>query len=377
MDLGFTQEQEMLRRTARELLERECPTQLVRAMETDEKGYSPELWQKMAGLGWMGLSFPEQYGGSGGSFTDLVTLLEEMGRALVPGPFLPTVVLGGLTLFLAGSEEQKRRLLPQIAAGKALLTVALTEPDGRYEPGSITVRATPEKDGYVINGTKFFVLDAHVADHLMVVARTREGKDPAEGISLFLVDAHTPGIHLTPLQTMALDKQFEVTFENILVPKENLLGNLDHGGPVVERMLERAAVAKCAEIIGMAQKALELTVEYAKIRVQFGRPIGSFQALQHLCADMLVNLDSSKLLTYQAAWKISEGLPATKEASMAKAWASEACRQITQDAHQIHGGIAFMVEHDLQLYFRRVKAAESLFGSPEFHHELICREMGL
>ncbi len=377
MDLGLTPEQEMLRQTAREFLERECPSELVRAMEKDERGYSPELWKKMADLGWMGLPFPEAYGGGGGSFLDLTVLLEEMGRALLPGPFFPTVVLGGLTLLSDGSEAQKKRWLPSLRRGETFLTAGLTEPDGRYEASSVSLWAEPVGGEFALRGSKFFVPDAHVAQALILVARTQKQADPTQGISLFLLETPVPGLKLQALKTLALDKQFEVVLDQVWVSKENLIGPQDQGWPRVERILERAAVAQCAEVVGMAQKALEMTVEYAKIRVQFGRPIGSFQAIQHMCADMLVNLDSSKLLTYQAAWRIGEGLPAAKEAAMAKAWTSEACRQITADAHQIHGGIAFMVEHDLQLYFRRVKAAEALFGSPEFYHEWICREMNL
>ncbi|MCK4964190.1 MAG: acyl-CoA/acyl-ACP dehydrogenase [Dehalococcoidia bacterium] len=378
MDLGFSEEQEMLRKTARDFLETECPTSLVKEMAEDEQGYTAGLWGKMAELGWMGLALPEEYDGMGMSFLDLAVLLEEMGRACLPGPFFSTVVLGGLTILEAGNEEQKKDLLPKIAAGEAILTMALTEPSASYDPASITVKAVPDKDDYVISGTKLFVENANIADYLICVTRTRDGagKDE-EGITLFLVDGKSPGIATTLLKTIAGDKQCEVTFDNVRVPQKNMLGERDKGWPVVAKILQKATVAKCAEMIGGAQATLDMSVAYAKERIQFGRPIGSFQAIQHHCANMVTDVDGSRFITYQAAWKVSEGLPATMEVSMAKAWVSEAYRRVTQLGHQIHGGIGFCIDHDMPLYFKRAKAAEPTFGSADWHREIVARELGL
>ena len=377
MDLGFSEEQEMLRKTARDFLQTECPTTLVKEMADDEKGYTPELWAKMAELGWMGLALPEEYDGMGMSFLDLSVLLEEMGRACLPGPFFSTVVLGGFTIIEAGNEEQKKDLLPKIATGEMILALALTEPSASYDPASVTVQAVPDKDDYVISGTKLFVENAHIADYMVCVTRTKDGSSAEDGITLFLVDGKSPGISTTVLKTIAGDKQCEVIFDNVRVPKKNMLGELDKGWPVVVKMLEMAAVAKCAEMVGGAQAALDMSVAYAKERIQFGRPIGSFQAIQHHCANMVTDVDGSRFITYQAAWKVSEGLPATMEVSMAKAWVSEAYRRVTQLGHQIHGGIGFCMDHDMPLYFKEAKAAESTFGNADWHREIVAQQLGL
>ena len=377
MDLGFSEEQEMLRKTARDFLQTECPTTLVKEMADDEKGYTPDLWAKMAELGWMGLALPEEYDGMGMSFLDLSVLLEEMGRACLPGPFFSTVVLGGFTIIEAGNEEQKKDLLPKIATGEVILAMALTEPSASYDPASVTVQAVPDKDDYVISGTKLFVENAHIADYMVCVTRTKDGSSAEDGITLFLVDGKSPGISTTVLKTIAGDKQCEVIFDNVRVPKKNMLGDLDKGWPVVAKMLEMAAVAKCAEMVGGAQAALDMSVAYAKERIQFGRPIGSFQAIQHHCANMVTDVDGSRFITYQAAWKVSEGLPATMEVSMAKAWVSEAYRRVTQLGHQIHGGIGFCMDHDMPLYFKEAKAAESTFGNADWHREIVAQQLGL
>ncbi|MEE8471080.1 MAG: acyl-CoA dehydrogenase family protein, partial [Dehalococcoidia bacterium] len=224
MDLGLSEEQEMLKTTARDFLRKECPKQLVRQMDESDEGYSPELWRKMADMGWLGLPFPEEYGGGGGSFLDLAVLLEEMGYNILPGPFFSTLVLGGLSILAAGSEEQKKELLPRVASGDMILTLALTEPSARYDAASVRTKAVAQNGEYIINGTKLFVPDAHVADFILCVARTREGDNPEDGITIFLVDAGNPGVKCTVLKTLARDKQCEIVFDNARVPEENIVG---------------------------------------------------------------------------------------------------------------------------------------------------------
>jgi alkylation response protein AidB-like acyl-CoA dehydrogenase len=377
MDLGWNEEQEMLRKTARDFLAKECSPTLIRAIEEDEKGYSPELYQKMAELGWLGLVFPDKYGGGDGDFLDLIVLREEMGRYLVPDTFLSTVVHCGLPILFAGNEEQKQKYLPQIASGKAILTLALTEPSATYDPGGITVRVVADKDDYVINGTKLFVSNAHIADYLLCAARTKETARKEEGITLFLVDGKSPGISCTLLKTIASDRQCEVNFQNVKVPKNNVLGEVNKGWAVLSKALEKAAIAECTIMLGGAQQVLGMTVNYAKERIQFDRPIGSFQAIQHKCANMLIDIDGAKYITYQAAWKSGEGLDCIREVSMAKAWVSEAYQRVCIEAHQIHGGIGFTKEHDLQLYFRRAKKSELAFGDGTYHRELVAQQLGL
>ena len=377
MDLSFSEEQEMLWKSARDFLADKCEKTLVREMEEDERGYVPELWQEMADLGWVGLPFPEKYGGGGFSFLDLVVLLEEMGRACLPGPFVSTVVLGGMPVAEFGTEEQKQDILPKVCAGKAIMTLALTEPSARYEAASVQVKAVAEGDGYVIDGTKLFVNDANVADYMIVVARTTEKANPEEGITLFIVDAKSPGISTFVLRTIAGDKQCEVSFDKVKVPKANVLGKVDQGWGMVKRIMEWAALAKAAEMMGGAQQVLEMTVEYAKERVQFDRPIGSFQIIQHYLADMSIDVDSSRVSLHKAAWMLSEGMECTKEISVIKGWLSEAYRRVAAQSHQIHGAIGFTKDHDLELYFRRAKAGELYFGDADFHREIVAQQLGL
>jgi alkylation response protein AidB-like acyl-CoA dehydrogenase len=377
MDLGLSEEQEMLRKSARDFLQKECPKRLIRQLDESDEGYSSELWDKMAELGWMGLVFPEKYGGSGRSFLDLAILLEEMGYNIVPGPFFSTVVLGGLTILAAGSEKQRKQFLPKIARGEMILSLALTEPSASYDAASVKTEAIARDGEYVIRGTKLFVLNANVADYILCVARTRRTNNPEDGFTLFLVDAESPGLECALLKTLARDKQCEVVFDNVTVSERSVVGKRDEGWSVVKDILQKAAVAKCAEMVGGAQAALDMAVNYAKERVQFGRPIGSFQAIQHYCADMAMDVSGSRFVTYKAAWKVSEGLPAALDAAIAKAWVSEAYGRVALSAHQIFGAIGFTMDHDIHLYYRQAKASEIIFGGADFHRAVVACELGL
>ena len=377
MDFTLSEEQEMLRKTARDFLSDKCPKSLVREMGADEKGYLPELWQEMAGLGWMGLVFPEKYGGSDMSFLDLAVLLEEMGRACLPGPFFSTVVPGGLTILDAGNEEQKQDYLPKIAGGEAIFTLALTEASAQYDAASIAVEATADKDAYIIDVIKLFVPDAHIADCLLCVARTSEPSKPEDGLTIFIVDTKSPGLSYEALKTIASDKLYEVVFDQVKVPRENILGQLDQGWSVVQKMIDRAVVAKCCDSVGIVQQALEMTLDHAKERRQFDRPIGSFQIIQHYCADMATDVDGMRFSTYQAAWMLSEGIPCAKEIAIAKVWVGDAYERVVTLAHQIHGAIGCTIDHDLQLYTKRGKAAQLSFGSGDFYREIVAQQMGL
>ena len=377
MDFNFNEEQKMLKTSAREFLEKECPKSLVKQMVEDEKGNPPELWHKMAELGWLGLIFPEKYGGTGGNLLDLVALEEEMGRACLPGAFFSTVLLGGLFILNNGNEEQKQDLLPKVAEGKVILTLALTEPNGSYEAAAVETKAISDKDDYVISGTKLYIPDAHIADYIICIARTKKGTTPEDGITAFLVERKSPGISCTLLKTIVGDKLCEVIFDKVRVPKKNIVGKLDHAWGPLEKTLQQVSIAKCAESVGGAQKVLEMAADHAKERIVFDRPLGSFPVIQHYIANMMMDIDSSKFLTYEAAWKFSEGLPCAKEIAMAKAWTSEAYRRVTATGHQIYGGIGFTVESDMHLYFRRAKAGEVTLGDGNFQREVLAKELGM
>ncbi|MGD0765225.1 MAG: acyl-CoA dehydrogenase family protein [Dehalococcoidia bacterium] len=378
MDLGLSEEQELLRNFARDFLEKECPESLVREMEEDEKGYSPQLWKGMVDQGWLGLIVPPEHGGSGMGFLDLVILTEEFGRALVPGPFLSTQSGGAIPLLDAGSEAQKKEHLPKIAAGEEIWTLAMTEPSARFDAEGVQLEAKVDGDKLVLNGTKLFVRDAQVADYLLVAVRTKKGAAAEDGITLVAVDAKSPGISYTALRTIGSDKQAEVKFENVAVPKANVIGDIDKGWPLLNKLLLKAAALECAYLVGLAQMDFEITVNYAKERVQFGRPIGSFQAIQHKCADMVTDVDGARFLMYKAAWSVAGDEPdAEQSVHMAKAWCNEATRRVVAHGQQIHGGIGFTKDYKIQLYFRRQKMADLMWGDADFHRELVAQSLAL
>lgn len=371
MDYGLNEQQEMLKKTARDFLNTGYSKKLVKRMMLDERGYPQELWHKMAELGWIGLAFPEKYGGTGGSFLDLAVLLEEMGRACLPSPFFATVNLAGMIILETGNETQKQEILPKIAEGKLIVTLAWTEPGGGYYPDKLTTKAVVDGNNYVISGTKLFVPYAHVADYIICVART------TSGVTLFLVDTRSQGISYTLLKAIDGDKQFEVVFDNVKVLKKDIFGKKGRGNIQLREVLQKAAVAKCVEMVGGAQQVLEMTVDYVKNRKQFGLPVGAFQAVQHHCANMLTDIDTSRFLSYKAAWRISENLPYNREASIAKAWVSDAYKRVTKLGHQSMGGVSLMEDHDMPLYSKRAKAAELTFGDADFHREVLAQELGL
>jgi alkylation response protein AidB-like acyl-CoA dehydrogenase len=368
VDFALSAEQELLKKEARHFLETECPKSMVKKLEASELGYSPEMWKKMADLGWLGLILPEAYGGVGGSLLDLAVMLEEVGRTTAPSPIFSTMVMGVLPILEAGNEQQKNHLLPRVANGEVLLTMALAEPEADYQPQYLSTHATHHKDGvFSITGTKLFVQNAHTANYLLVVARTGKVNAAGDGISIFIIDSDTSGVASTPLITIAADKQFEVMLDKVPCSNNDVLGGLNKGWPIVESTLRKATALQCVEMVGVAHKALELTAGYAATRIQFARPIGSFQAVQHRLADMLTDVESARWLSYQAVWRLDKGLPAAREVSIAKAWTSDACQRVVSGAHHIHGGVGFDVDYDLHYHFRWSKALELNLGSAPIH----------
>ncbi len=378
MNFGFNEEQELLRGTARKFFENECPSEVVRKLMDTPEGMTPALWGKLGEQGWLGLIYPEECDGMGLGLVDLVVLMEEMGRAVVPGPYFSAVLLGGLAILEAGTEAQKKEWLPKIASGQKRATLAWMEPSATLGVEGVTLPAVEKGGTFTLSGTKLFVPDAHTADAIVVAARTTVGRSE-DGVSLFLVPKGARGLEVKLLPTMDQTRKLcEVTLADVVVGGEALLGAAGAGWTPLSRVLDRATVALCAEMCGGAQKVLDMTVEYAKIRHAFGRPIGSYQGVKHKAADMLVDVENSKSITYYAAWALDEGVAeGPLAASMAKAYVSDAYRRVSAAGIQLHGGIGFTWEHDLHLYFKRAKGSEFTFGDATYHRERVAQLVNL
>ena len=376
MDFAFSEEQEMLRSAARDLLGKASPPSVVRRLMETPDAYDAGLWGKLAEQGWTALGIPEEYGGFG-TFLDLTVVLEETGRVLLPGPYFETMGMAVPALLEAGSDVQKKEVLGAIAKGEARATVALTEPSGRWDADGITLTAQPAGEGWRLDGTKLFVPGAGVADYMVVAARTRGSGE--EGVTLFLVRGRPAGMTVTPLKTLDMThKWYEVKFEGVELPADAVMGEAGQGWRPLRRALDWATAAICAEMVGGAQKVLEDSVQYAKTRQQFGKPIGIYQAVSHRLADMLLEVESAKSVTYYAAWTVDADAPDRSLAcSIAKAYTSDAYRHATGGGIQVHGGIGFTWEHDMHLYFKRSKASEVTLGDPTYHRELVAQALDL
>jgi alkylation response protein AidB-like acyl-CoA dehydrogenase len=366
MNFSFSEDQTLLRNSVRAALDEQCKPARVRAMMDDERGYDEALWGEMAKLGWLGLPFAEEQGGAGLGLVELALVLEEMGRAAYPGPYFASVVLAGLGLQAGGSAAQKERWLPAIASGQARGTAALLEDSLDWDPASTTATAARRDAGFRLSGVKRFVPWAHVADVALVPARG------PEGVSLFLLDPRAPGVTLTPMVGIDLTTRWsEMRLDGAA---GELMGPVGGAGPVLEGLLRRAAVGASAEMLGAARRCLDMSVGYAKVREQFGQLIGSFQAVRHRCAEMLLEVEKAHAAVYYAAWALGAGAEdAAMAASVCKSFVSEAARQVCGDAIQVHGGIGFTWEYDLHLYFKRAKALEPLYGDAAYHRELLVR----
>jgi alkylation response protein AidB-like acyl-CoA dehydrogenase len=376
VNFAFSEEQEELRRITRQFLEAKSPESEVRRLMDTTEGYDAAVWSQMAEeLGLQSLIIPEEYGGQGFTCVELTVVLEEMGRALLCAPFFSSVLLATNTLLHSGDEAAKKELLPQIASGETIATLAFTEPNGRWDAQGIEATARRDGDAWKIDGTKMFVLDGHTANLILVAARTGDG-DAAQSVSLFSVNGDAEGLTRTALSTMdQTRKQAKLEFSGV---PATLIGTEGKGWDVLARVLDLAAVGLAAEQVGGAQFVLEMSVQYAKDRVQFGRPIGSFQAIKHKCADMLVEVESAKSAAYYAAWcaaELNDELP--EVACLAKAYCSEAYFHAAAENIQIHGGIGFTWEHPAHLYFKRAKSSELLFGDPTYHRELLAQRLGI
>ncbi|MBE0480937.1 MAG: acyl-CoA/acyl-ACP dehydrogenase, partial [Dehalococcoidia bacterium] len=373
-DFALSEEQEMLRKSARDFLTAHCPKSVVREIEESDAGYSTDLWRKMADLGWLGLNLPEEYGGAGLSLLDLAVLFEEFGRAALHGPMSCTMVLGALPVMDYGDGPQREGILPEVARGKMILTMAVSEANASEEPRFSATRAASEKNNLFLTGTKLFVPYAHVADKILTLARTEGNPGDSDGLTLFILDRDQPGVSLSPMVNIAADRKFEMRLERVPAGKD-IIGARHAAMPVVRSTLEKAAAIQCAEMVGGAQQELEITAEHARTRVQFDRPLGSFQAVQHRLADMFIDVNGARWVTYQAIWRLSEGLPAEREVSIAKAFTNLACLRVAGSAQQLHGGIGVDKAYDLHFYFRRAKAFELSLGGTYHHLQTLEAEL--
>jgi alkylation response protein AidB-like acyl-CoA dehydrogenase len=371
VNFAFSEEQDELRRITRAFLESKSSEAEVRRLMDTTEGYDPKVWSQMANeLGLQSLIIPEEYGGQGFTYVELTVVLEEMGRALLCAPYFSSVVLAANAVLHSGDEAAKKDILPGIASGETIATLAFTEPNGRWDEAGIEATATKDGDAWKLNGTKMFVLDGHIADRIIVAARSDAG------VSLFSVAGDAPGLTRTALSTMDQTRK-QAKLELADVPA-TLIGTDGAGWTTLDRVLDLAAVSLAAEQVGGAQFVLEMAVQYAKDRVQFGRPIGSFQAIKHKCADMLLEVESAKSAAYYAAWcaaELNDELP--EVACLAKAYCSEAYFHSAAENIQIHGGIGFTWEHPAHLYFKRAKSSELLFGDPTYHRELLAQRLGI
>jgi alkylation response protein AidB-like acyl-CoA dehydrogenase len=367
MNFAFSEEQEELRKTVRSFLDQKSSEAEVRRLMETEDGYDAAVWKQMGEqLGLQGLAIPEEYGGSGYSWVELGIILEEQGRRLLAAPYFSTVVLAANALLLSGDDAAKKEHLPGIASGETIATLAFTESNGRWDEAGITLTA----DGGKLNGEMMFVLDGHIANLIIVAAKS------GAGTSLYAVAGDAAGLTKTSLSTMdQTRKQAKLEFKDV---QGKLIGTEGQGWSVLEKVLDLAAVGLASEQVGGAQFVLEMAVQYAKDRIQFGRPIGSFQAIKHKCADMLLEVESAKSAAYYAAWcaaEMNDELPSV--ASLAKAYCSEAYFHAAAENIQIHGGIGFTWEHPAHLYFKRAKSSELLFGDPTYHRELLAQRIGI
>lgn len=361
MDFALSDEQQLLRDSARRFLKEQCHSKMLRELERSPRGFSEPLWRAMVAQGWTGIIIPRRHGGADLGFLELGVLLEEIGAAAFDSPFFANL-MATLAILAGGSARQKGELLPALVDGRMIVSLAVEEPGVSYEPRFVSARATRSEGSYRLSGRKMFVPYATAASHLLVLARTAGAVGDEQGCSLLLVGCDTPGMAMTPLATIAPDRQFQVDFDEVIVPAGAVLGEAGGALQILADVFGKGTALICADMVGGAEHQLAVTAEYVKQRVQFDRPLGTFQAVQHHLADMFTLVQGSRWITYQAIDRLDRNLPAGRETAMAKAFTSDACQRIAALAHQLHGGVGVDMENDLQFYFRRAKAMELKFG---------------
>jgi alkylation response protein AidB-like acyl-CoA dehydrogenase len=377
VNFDYTEQQLMLRTMARDFLSQQCPRSRTRELEHDEKGYDPAVWKNMAELGWTGLVLPGEYGGGDADFMDLVVLLEEMGRNIMPGPFFTTVAFGALPMLEYGNAGQKSSYLPAISQGKKIWTLALSEISADGDGKGIKVTARLEDGRYLLGGEKIFVPYAGIADYMLVIARVRADRSLDKGLTIFVVETDKPGITVEPIPTITGEPQCRVRFKGVELSGADILGKRGGGDVALATILDRAGLLKCAEVSGACQSVLEMTNSYARDRLQFGKPIGTFQVIQHKIVDMLTDVEGLQYLVWQAAWLMSTGGDYSSPLAMAKVKANEVYQRVALNGVKIHGAVGFSQDHDIGLYYRRVIASKSFPRSTDYYLEKVAQGIGL
>lgn len=373
IDLSLTENEEMLKNTALRFLEREVPKELMQELHDSDTGYTEDIWRKVKEMGWLGIIIPEEYGGVEYPLTSAGVLFEALGTGPLPGPYFSSGILGSLIVNEAGTEEQKKEILPQVADGTMVLTLALTEPEFSWEPGSIKTSAEKNNGDFVLNGVKLFTFDALAATHFLVAARTGEGKDSDRGISLFLVDSKTAGVSTRILPGYLAGRTFEVKFESMRIPQSALLGHINEAWPALTEAINKAAPILCAYKAGGCQAVFRIAVEYSRVRVQFSQPIGRFQRVQDMIIEMINHADSARWTTYEALWKLDTDRPAVESVHLAKAVTSEAYWQVCTLGHRAISGISYSMEHPLALHTRTSRHLYNYLGEPGHHRQKIAQ----
>lgn len=375
MEFSINDETKMLKDSAARFVKEKITARLIKELVKEEKGYSQSLWKEMAELGWLGLIYEEQYGGSGMSIFDICCLFEELGKSGFASPFYSSAILSGMIINEAGDADLKKAYLPALIQGKKLLTIALMDEQGRYDYSAPSLRAEKNGNTYVLNGTRLLVPYANVTNEILVCAEVDSAK--GKGPTLFKISRASAGLKIIPLDTLGWEKKFAVVIEGVKASEKDIIGSIGQGAVVLDRVIPKAIIIKCAEMVGGMNRVLDMTVEYMKQRVQFGKPLGVLQAVQHHCADMSTLTETSRLITYQAACFMREGITCNEEVAMAKAWCSDAFTKVTQVSHQLHGGIGFTEEHDLHIFHRQAKVSEYELGDSRVQRRKIADAMGI
>lgn len=373
IDLDLSENEEMLKKAALDFLHRDAPNKVIQVLQGTDTGYTDDLWRKAAGMGWLGIIIPEQYGGTGNPLTSAGVLFEALGTGPLPGPYFSSGILGSLLVLEAGNEEQKKSILPDVAEGKKILTLALTEPQYSWEPRGVQTRAESKDGSFILNGIKLFVMDAQAATHLIVAARTRKGTDPAKGISLFLVDRKYEGVSVRRLPGFLADSTFEVKLDSVKLPRSAVLGDIDGGWPALKQSIDKSIPVLCAYKVGGCQALFDMTLEYSRTRIQFGMPIGRFQRVQDMIIEMIDHLDAARWSTYEALWKLDTQRPAAESIHLAKIISSEAYWEVCNLAIRVFSGVGYSVEHPASFHLRASRRLYSYLGEPSFHRQQLGR----